>query len=607
MRAVIYARYSTDLQNDKSIEDQIRVCQEKLDREGWTLSAPPYADHAISGASLIRPGIQSLMVDAQLGKFDIIVAEDLDRISRDQEDTAGIYKRMQFADVQIFTLADGFVSELHVGLKSTVNAIQLKQIAHKVRRAQKGLVANGKNPGGNSYGYDVVRQFDSRGEPIRGDRVINETEAAVIRRIMEDYAVGHSPKSIAKQLNQEGIKSPSGKGWSQSSINGNRKRGTGILNNELYIGQLVHNRLRYMKNPDTGRRVSRLNPQEEWLYKEHPDLRIVSDELWGKVKARQEKLNRKHKHLGQCKRPTYLLTGLLKCGCCGGGYGMVSAKHVGCSTSRNKGTCDNRRTIKREEVEQRVLGALRTHLMDEELCKVFCDEYVAHANKLRMEHNASLNGYKTELAKVERECKKLAQSIIAGVDPSSLVDHSKDLAARKAQLEALVDTTFEAPTLFHPKMADRYHEEVSRLIASLNTEGSRPEAAELIRGLIEKVVISPREDGDGLYIDLHGSLAGILTMATDKGKAAVEASLRQAPIIRSDPNEGDSVNKEVLVAGVNPQHNLASPKDQLVAGQSDQQNLTSTYEKTLRSQGLRSSRQSMLVAGVGFEPTTFRL
>ena len=96
-------------------------------------------------------------------------------------------------------------------------------------------------------------------------------------------------------------------------------------------------------------------------------------------------------------------------------------------------------------------------------------------------------------------------------------------------------------------------------------------------------------------------------MATDKGKAAVEASLRQAPIIRSDPNEGDSVNKEVLVAGVNPQHNLASPKDQLVAGQSDQQNLTSTYEKTLRSQGLRSSRQSMLVAGVGFEPTTFRL
>ncbi len=80
---------------------------------------------------------------------------------------------------------------------------------------------------------------------------------------MEDYAAGHSPKAIAKTLNKEGAESPMGKGWTQSTLNGNRKRGTGILNNDLYIGQLVHNSLRYLKNPDTGKRVSRLNPEDE--------------------------------------------------------------------------------------------------------------------------------------------------------------------------------------------------------------------------------------------------------------------------------------------------------------------------------------------------------
>lgn len=607
MRIGIYARYSTDLQNDKSIEDQIRVCEERAKQEGWTLAMPPYADHAISGASLIRPGIQALMLDAQQGKFDIIVAEDLDRISRDQEDTAGIYKRMQFADVQIFTLADGFISELHVGLKSTVNAIQLKQTAHKVRRAQRGLVANGKNPGGNAFGYDIVRQFDARGEPIRGDRVINDRQAKIINRIMEDYAAGQSPKAIAKQLNKEGIESPSGKGWTQSSINGNRKRGTGILNNELYIGTLVHNRCRYLKNPDTGKRVSRLNPEEEWLRKDHPDLRIVSDELWGRVKARQKKLCGSTKHLWQMNRPSYLLSGLLKCSECGGGFSMVSAKHVGCSTARNKGTCDNRRTIKREEVEHRVLGALRHHLMDEELCETFCDEYIAHANKLRIEHNASLSGYKAELTKVERECKKLAQSIIAGVDPSSLVEHSKDLASRKAKLEVLLETTVEAPTLFHPSMAQRYHEEVSQLIQSLNMEGKRAEAAELIRSLIDRIVLSPREDDKGLHIDLHGSLAGILTMATDRGRSAVEASLRQSPMFEDGSDTHDSENKVALVAGARKSRDLAKPETPLVAGKSNQRKLTHAYEKTLPKQGLHSRCQEALVAGVGFEPTTFRL
>lgn len=88
IRAAIYARYSSDLQRDASIEDQIRVCKMRAEREGWTV-INCYTDHAISGASLMRPGIQMLMQDGAAERFDIVIAEDLDRLSRDQEDIAG--------------------------------------------------------------------------------------------------------------------------------------------------------------------------------------------------------------------------------------------------------------------------------------------------------------------------------------------------------------------------------------------------------------------------------------------------------------------------------------------------------------------------------------
>jgi site-specific DNA recombinase len=103
MRAVIYARFSTDLQSAASIDDQLRVCRERIEQDGHTVDQV-YADRAISGASRV-PGIQALMEDAAKGKFDLVYAEALDRISRDQEDVAGVYKRLRFADVRIITLA----------------------------------------------------------------------------------------------------------------------------------------------------------------------------------------------------------------------------------------------------------------------------------------------------------------------------------------------------------------------------------------------------------------------------------------------------------------------------------------------------------------------
>jgi Resolvase, N terminal domain len=114
MRVSIYARYSSDKQREASIEDQVRLCEERAAREGWRV-VKRYTDHAISGASLMRRGIQALMQDAQSGKFDVVLTESLDRISRDQEHIAGVYKRLRFAGVKIHTLSEGEIAELHIG------------------------------------------------------------------------------------------------------------------------------------------------------------------------------------------------------------------------------------------------------------------------------------------------------------------------------------------------------------------------------------------------------------------------------------------------------------------------------------------------------------
>src|SRR6516162_3245252 len=285
MRAVIYARYSSQLQREASIEDQIRLCRARIEREGWQY-LHAYTDRAISGATALRPAYQQLLEDARRGQFDIVVAEALDRLSRDQEDVAGLFKRLNFAGVRLVTLAEGEISELHVGLKGTMNALFLKDLADKTRRGLEGRVRQGRSGGGLCFGYDVVQQSDARGEPVRGGRRINPAESAVVQRIFMLFGHGESPRAIARTLNGEGVRGPGGRPWGDTTIRGHHDRGTGILRNELYVGRLVWNRLRYVKDPVGGKRRSRVNPPGEWIVEEVPELRIVEQPLWDAVQER---------------------------------------------------------------------------------------------------------------------------------------------------------------------------------------------------------------------------------------------------------------------------------------------------------------------------------
>ncbi|MFW8637617.1 recombinase family protein, partial [Cribrihabitans pelagius] len=231
LRAAIYARYSSDLQRDASVEDQIRSCTDYAKDQGMEVVAT-YSDRAISGASLMRSGMQALLRDARGGAFDVLVSEALDRLSRNQADIAHIYQEFCFNGLPIETLAERVISEIHIGLKGTMNALQLKDIAMKTHRGLKGRALLGKSAGGKAYGYRMKPQLTASGEVIRGEREINPEEAAVVRRIFQDYAKGLSPKKIAEALNKEGVPAPAGRHWGASTIHGNRQRGTGILNNE---------------------------------------------------------------------------------------------------------------------------------------------------------------------------------------------------------------------------------------------------------------------------------------------------------------------------------------------------------------------------------------
>jgi DNA invertase Pin-like site-specific DNA recombinase len=160
-----------------------------------------FTDHAVSGATLLRSGFQALMRDALNGRFDIVLAEALDRFSRDQEDTAGLFKRLTFAGVNIVTLAEGDITHLHVGLKGTMNALFLKDLADKTRRGLRGRVELGKSGGGICYGYRV--RGATHDGMATGAREIVPAAAEVIRRIFRDYTAALSPKAISSRTSAQ--------------------------------------------------------------------------------------------------------------------------------------------------------------------------------------------------------------------------------------------------------------------------------------------------------------------------------------------------------------------------------------------------------------------
>ncbi|WP_425364940.1 recombinase family protein [Georhizobium profundi] len=535
------------MQSRTSVEDQVRLCQKRIDLEGWQLTEV-YADHGISGATLSRPGYRKLTEDARNGAFDILLAESIDRLSRDQEHIAALYKLLTYRSIPLVTVAEGEISELHIGLKGTMSALYLKDLAQKTHRGLEGRVRQKRSAGGVSYGYDVVRTLGNDGMPTTGERVINDEEASVIRQVFGQFASGRSPRAIAAALNLQGIDGPRGTAWGASTIYGNWRRGTGLLNNELYTGKLVWNRQRFVKDPDTGRRQARPNPPEQWIVEEVPELRIIEEELWNEVKDRQTEarsqiiVDRSTIRSERARRPRHLFSGIIECGVCGGGFILVNKHQYGCANVRNRGTCDNRLTMRRDSLEEAVLDGLRDSLLHPDLVAEFVGEYQREWNRLRGEENAARQRQDAELQKVERQIANIVTAVKNGLYSEAMGEELRSLEERKRQLKRTQPTAPEPPRL-HPGLAELYRRKVTDLRASLNDDALKVEAAERLRSLLSAIRMIP-EDGR-LQIELVGELAAILALG--------QAGMQKSP----------SLATEAL--------------------------------------------SITLVAGVGFEPTTFRL
>lgn len=517
MRAAIYARYSTDLQREASIDDQVEVCKRLIHEKRWTV-AKVYADRAASGASRFRGGLQQLLADADRRRFDVVVCEALDRLGRKLADVADLFDRLSFLGIRLHTAVTGEVTTLHIGLLGTMAQLYLSDLREKTKRGQLGRARAGRIPGGIAYGYEVVAPADAKARG--GERRINEAEAAVVRRIYSEYAGGASPRAITKRLNAEGTPGPGGHPWRDTTIRGQADRGTGILNNPIYVGRLEWNRCSYVKDPRTGKRVARVNPRKAWEIVEVPELRIVDDALWERVKFRQKEtrieigrddagnaLNRLH-------RRRYLLSGLLVCGECGGGYTIVGKGRYGCATHRCKGTCPNSRTVARQEIEQRVLAGLKDRLMTPNIVALVVEEVENELNRLNREAESAYEVRRRELSRVTHAIEAMLRAIEDGMYNPSMKGRMTDLENKKATLEKeLAGTARPSPLRLYPNLSAIYRDRVAQLEAALNAEVTRAEAADTLRGLIDRIVLTPA--GDNVRAELHGDLARILALCEE--------------------------------------------------------------------------------------------
>ncbi|WP_137128543.1 recombinase family protein [Roseomonas sp. HF4] len=524
-RCALYARFSSENQRDASIEDQVRICRARAGREGWQVTAV-YPDHALSGSTALRPGYQALMSAMRGGEIDVVLTESLDRLSRDQEHIAGFFKQAQFAGVRIVTLAEGEISELHVGLKGTMGALFLRDLADKTRRGLEGRVREGCSGGGLCYGYRVVRGPAGRdGEPERGLREIDPVQASVIQRIFRDFAGGVGPKSIAAALNREGVPGPRGGIWQAGTIRGQAARDTGILRNRLYAGQRVWNQRRWIKDPATGRRLARQNGADDVVVEEIPALRIIDPELWQRVQQRLDAQRAQvepaetgvapRRRFWEQKRPRHLLTGKVMCGHCGKAMASAGRDYLACRVATADGPCGNRSSVRRGALEAQVLEALGSELMRPELVAEFAAEFTRELNRLAAESSAGIDGKRRELDGVRRKLSGLIDAIADGLRAPGLQGKLDELEARRATLEAEIATAGRSaiPPRLHPNIAGVYRERVTRLREALAAEGGT-EVLEEVRALVDRVEVhAPVEPGGAPRLELIGELTAMLRAA----------------------------------------------------------------------------------------------
>lgn len=550
MRVALYARYSSEKQKDSSIVDQFRNCEQRAAREGWTITAR-YEDKAISGAITDRPGYQQMLTDAKAKQFDVLVVDDLSRLTRDEAELTTTRKRLIFWGVRLIGVSDGFDTaqkghKIHASFKGIMNELFIDDLREKIKRGMVGQVERQFWNGGRPYGYKVIPQFenDRFGQPVKiGTKLeIDPEQATWVRWIFQQYADGMSPLKIVAELNRRGITPPGasyakrhyarGPYWNALALHGKFTRGTGILNNVLYRGLYRWGRAQHVKDPETGKTVLRWRDQSEWIETAVPHLRIIDETLWAQVEAKRLAVSqgvvalRASRHArarSTGRRPKNLFSGVLACGQCGGNYVICSPTDYACATWRDCGetdrTCSNALKVSRKLVESLLLEAIREDLFTEDGLAVFKEEVARLLAEQRRRHAPDLRQAQADLQVVERELAHMVQAIAHGVDARSLKEAIVKKEAERARLlqiaqgsskvldkvtTVIPDLVARFKTLVEDLAVVRQHDvdKARGIVQSLLAPEDTGEAATDTwhRG---RIVLHPTSDGSERYLTAH--------------------------------------------------------------------------------------------------------
>lgn len=460
MIAAIYARKSTEQTGvadaEKSIMRQIEHARAYATRKGWSVAEEHvYADDAVSGAETKRLVDRQRLLNAidSGPPFQALIMRDTSRFSRrDGDEAFGELKAIAKAGVEVWFYQDGqrftfgtLAANVTGFLSAEFAADYRRQIAAWTYAAIEQKARAGYVTGGRVFGYDNVR-VDGHVE-----RRVNETEAAVVRRIYDLYAAGRGLSSIAHTLNADGASCPRAQqgrvnGWCASSVRE-------VLKRPLYRGDLVWGRAR--KRDREGQVSPTPRPPQEWLRRSAPELLVVSEDLARAVDARR--VSMRQRALGQANgrlmgRPPgegspYLLTGLLTCGVCGGGMEVLSSAsggrrryHYRCYVARRKGPacCTNRLPAPMADADAAVLQAVEETLLHSAVVARALEYAEAAITRCRSADQRET--LEADLAETKTASRRLTAAIVEGGELESLVTALATYERRRKDLQYTVTT-----------------------------------------------------------------------------------------------------------------------------------------------------------------------
>ncbi|MPQ92371.1 hypothetical protein F8R15_00925 [Thioclava sp. JE_KL1] len=525
-RVAVYARYSSKLQKPTSIDDQFDMAERFVQTQGWTVTQR-FSDSEISGRLGQRPGLLELREAIRRGAVDVVVVEAIDRLTRNVTHALQVFDLMSFANVELHSLAEGSQNFMSVMLTAWGAREYSNNVSIHTKRGMQAALKRGTfhmRP----YGY---RKSEGSGDH---NREVDPEQAAIVRRIFQAFADGQSALAIARRLNSEGIPAPRGGTWESRTIRGNIERQEGILHNPIYTGRVLMFRTTKRVHPETEASIIEATPDRVEEI-EIPALRIVSDELWETVQARATKTRRKvttRDNPEGARRKKYLLSGLLKCGCCGRSFVMRSKDAYGCAENI-KGACRNRSYIKREEIEARVFAALRAPLASESLSKAFDAALKQEIQELRKNPpDAELTAKRAALARTEKGLRTLVRSLEEGAPFAQLKARMNELEAQQVKLtEEISRLSTGKPTAPLVESAPRALEQVlERLEEVLNDPAWVHLANEHLSALIGRVTLLPDPNDESrmnaeISIDL-----GDLLSAADQPKVLADVFRKRRQI-----------------------------------------------------------------------------